>query len=245
MTQRQKRGWIQFGAAVALMFWEGNSSLAQAHGGNTDPNAIHACRRNNNGDVRIVGVGGSCLVNETAEHWSIVGPQGPQGPQGLMGPQGSQGVAGPQGPIGLQGPQGPTGATGPAGPQGPQGPQGPIGATGPAGPQGPQGPPGPAFPTSCPSDEVLVGPTCIDKYEASMWQIPAGQTELIQKVRQGEATLADLTAGGALQLGCTEARYSHSDFPASFPATGNWTQPVYAASIPGVLPTMRISMGSL
>src|SRR5437016_3449200 len=52
----------------------------------------------------------------------------------------------------------------------------------------------------CPPDSVKVGNVCIDKYEASVWQIPPSNTSLVQKVVAGNATLADLTGGGAAQL---------------------------------------------
>ena len=47
----------------------------------------------------------------------------------------------------------------------------------------------------CPADSVKVGNVCVDKYEASVWEIPPSNTALIKKVQQGTATLADLTAG--------------------------------------------------
>ena len=37
----------------------------------------------------------------------------------------------------------------------------------------------------CPPDSVKVGPTCVDKYEASVWQIAPTNTTLIGKVRGG------------------------------------------------------------
>jgi len=101
----------------------------------------------------------------------------------------------------------------------------------------------------CPPDSVKVGATCIDKYEASLWYVPAGTMAtsagkgLVKKIQSGKVTLADLTNGGATQLsvagGCTPA------IPPNFPADGNWTPfaliapstpGVYAVSIPGVLP---------
>jgi len=92
--------------------------------------------------------------------------------------------------------------------------------------------------TKCPPDAVLVGQTCVDKYEASVWEIPDPTTtnkSLVTKVLKGKATLADLTAGGATQISpsssCTPA------FPATFPLNGQWTAPLYAVSIPGVHPT--------
>ena len=34
--------------------------------------------------------------------------------------------------------------------------------------------------TKCPADAVRVGPTCVDRYEASVWQIPATATALVR-----------------------------------------------------------------
>ncbi len=90
----------------------------------------------------------------------------------------------------------------------------------------------------CAPDAVKVGGLCADKYEASLWSIPAGAAALLDKVRHGEATLQDLNDGGATQLnaaafnGCTGPQ-----LPASFPPNGNWTEPVYAVSVPGVQPS--------
>ncbi len=78
--------------------------------------------------------------------------------------------------------------------------------------------------TKCPPDAVLVGRTCVDKYEASAWLIPAmnagnSNAGLIKNVRNGKATEADLTAGGATLLSpsssCTPG------FPANFPPAGD------------------------
>src|SRR5438034_1343208 len=96
-----------------------------------------------------------------------------------------------------------------------------FGAVGPKGDSGMQGPPGVGPLTMCPPDAVLVGTTCVDTYEASVWQIPPSNTPLVKKVQAGKATLADLTGGGATQLSpspsCTPG------FPANFPAGGQWT----------------------
>ena len=128
---------------------------AQAHAGISDPSFIHACVQRSSGQVKIVGVNGTCSNAEDPIHWSLFGPQGsgpgaqgvtgPMGPAGPMGPQGPAGPAGAQGPqgaTGATGPQGATGATGLQGPAGPQGLQGATGATGPQGPIGLQGPQG-------------------------------------------------------------------------------------------------------
>jgi len=99
----------------------------------------------------------------------------------------------------------------------------------------------------CPPDSVKVGSACIDLYEASVWQIQPSKTSLVKKVQAGKATLADLTRGGATQLGCTSGGpFSQTAYPANFPNDGNWTPVlgssppspgVYAVSIPGVLPS--------
>jgi len=99
----------------------------------------------------------------------------------------------------------------------------------------------PPPPLSCPPDAVISGSLCVDKYEASLWQIPPASTTLIQQVKDGTATLADLTSGGAVQVGCTSAPYSHAAIPGTFPANGAYTAPIYAASIPGILPSACLS----
>ena len=165
------------------------------------------------------------------------GAAGPTGPQGLAGPTGPQGPAGADGAVGPTGPQGPAGPTGPqglAGADGAAGPTGPQGLAGPTGPAGPQGPPGVGPLTTCPPDSVNVGPTCVDTYEASVWDLH-GNATLLSQVKAGTVTLSDLAGGGATQVSassdCTPA------FPASFDGTGNWTAPLYAVSVAGVDPT--------
>ena len=73
----------------------------------------------------------------------------------------------------------------------------------------------------CPEDSAKVGTTCIDKYEASVWQIPdpTGANQLlVKKLKKGKATLADLNAAGAIQLGCPTSPWNHTSYPPSFPA---------------------------
>jgi formylglycine-generating enzyme required for sulfatase activity len=110
----------------------------------------------------------------------------------------------------------------------------------------------------CPPDSVKVGTACIDLYEASVWRIPgcsprnfrAGCQSLLDKVQQGTVTLADLTMGGATQLGPDQYCQGPEDYGANFPQSGNWrpepgsnppTPGVYAVSIPGVQPAGCIS----
>jgi formylglycine-generating enzyme required for sulfatase activity len=98
----------------------------------------------------------------------------------------------------------------------------------------------------CPPDAVRVGPLCVDKYEASVWQIPPANTDLIQKVQAGRASAKDLTAGGATLIGCELVFDATANYPDNFPNNGQWTPVphsdprspgVYAASVAGVRPT--------
>jgi hypothetical protein len=115
--------------------------------------------------------------------------------------------------------------------------QGPPGAQGAPGAQGVQGAPGVGPLTACPPDAALVGPTCIDRFEASLWQLPPTAIAALAAIRSGTIALADLIAAGATQVGCTNILFNHAAIPTTFPETGNWTTPVYAVSIPGVLPS--------
>ena len=113
--------------------------------------------------------------------------------------------------------------------EGQQGEQGIQGPTGPAGT--------PAWERPCPPDSIRVAGVCVDIFEATMWNIPSGATALIQGVKDGTATLADLTSGGASQLeAVTSGPCSGSEYPAAFPVTGNWSSVVYAVSVAGVSP---------
>jgi len=89
----------------------------------------------------------------------------------------------------------------------------------------------------CPADSVQVGPICMDKYEASVWSIPANKTSLLNKVRNGTATLANLTGtAGVMQLGLGLT----DDYPCD--DDGNdCTDVIYAVSIPGVKPSGTIT----
>ena len=91
----------------------------------------------------------------------------------------------------------------------------------------------------CAPDAVAVGPVCIDKYEASVWSVPASNTSLITLVQQGLATATALTTGGATQISPSPSCFPA--FPSTFDATGNWTAPLYAASVAGVRPTACVS----
>ena len=69
-------------------------SAAAAHGGNNDPDAVHACIHNVNKNVRIVGVAGSCHVAESPAHWKVQGAPGTNGTDGTNGTNGTNGIDG-------------------------------------------------------------------------------------------------------------------------------------------------------
>lgn len=98
-----------------------------------------------------------------------------------------------------------------------------------------QGSPGASsFPITCPPDSVPVGTTCVDKYEASVWQIPSGSSALIDKVKSGTVTLADLQAGGGVQRGAIADDYACND-------NGNDCTDHYAVSVLGFTPSARVT----
>jgi len=87
-----------------------------------------------------------------------------------------------------------------------------------------------------------VGPICVDKYEASVWSIPPKDDQLIGKVRRGKATVAQLAAGGAVQMGAIPMTgCTGFDYGPDFPPSGNWTAPLYAASVAGVPPSTCVT----
>jgi hypothetical protein len=89
---------------------------------------------------------------------------------------------------------------------------------------------------SCPADSSLVGETCVDKYEASVWEIPPTSTSLIKKVKKGTVTLTNLMNGGAIQRGV-----SSDDYGTVCPDTAAGCTNLYAVSIAGVTPSRFIN----
>ena len=66
----------------------------------------------------------------------------------------------------------------------------------------------------CGADAVVAGTVCLDRYEASVWRVPEPTTanaRLVQRIRVGVATRADLIAGGATQLGVAGDDYAPCD----------------------------------
>src|SRR2546425_6198500 len=84
----------------------------------------------------------------------------------------------------------------------------------------------------CPRDSVRSGNICMDKYEASVWDLTlvshARKTHLVKKIQSGTVTLADLTAAGAIQRGTTS-----DDYGSGGPLTGNGCGEFFAVFIPG------------
>jgi len=70
-----------------------------AFSGQSAAQVIHSCVKKENGQLRIVGVGGPCHPSEHPLSWNASGPPGPQGPQGDPGPPGPPGPKGPPGPV--------------------------------------------------------------------------------------------------------------------------------------------------
>ena len=93
--------------------------------------------------------------------------------------------------------------------------------------------------TRCGPDAVVAGTVCLDKYEASVWRVPAPTTTnatLVRRIRRGTATRADLLAGGAMQLGTAGDNYA--------PCTDNGqncADDIYAVSLPSEIPAALIT----
>jgi hypothetical protein len=90
---------------------------------------------------------------------------------------------------------------------------------------------------ACPSDSVQSGTVCMDKYEASVWNLaPVSnaktKAKLVASIQSGTVTLANLQSAGAVELGLVPGDLA----AASCPDTGNGCVDVYAVSIPGVTP---------
>lgn len=105
--------------------------------------------------------------------------------------------------------------------------------------------PAPGEAADCPRDAVRAGTVCFDKYEASLWQIkPQGsatslskeQQSVVDSIRAGNVTLADLNKIGAVQLGLNPAFPQQELAAAGCAISGNGCTNVYAVSLPGVKP---------
>jgi len=102
-----------------------------------------------------------------------------------------------------------------------------------SGVQGPAGPPG--APVTCGPNQAESGPTCVDRYEASIWKIDPQHATVIAKVRDGTVTLQDLQAV-ASQRGA-----GIDDYGSECPDSGNGCVDLYAVSIAGVVPATSVT----
>lgn len=92
----------------------------------------------------------------------------------------------------------------------------------------------------CPADAVVAGTVCLDKYEASVWRVPdaaGANKKLVKRIQQGKATLAALTAGGAMQLGTVGDDYA----PCTANGQTGCADAIYAVSLPNVMPARYIT----
>jgi formylglycine-generating enzyme required for sulfatase activity len=91
--------------------------------------------------------------------------------------------------------------------------------------------------SDCNADAALAGPTCVDKFEASVWSVadPSKVASLKRLALGGKATAAQLTALGAVQRGVSADDYPCND-------NGNdCKDKIFAFSIPGVKPSAYIT----
>jgi hypothetical protein len=105
----------------------------------------------------------------------------------------------------------------------------------------------------CAPDALEVGALCVDRFEASVWQVPepaSANRKLVERIEQGTVALEDLVQAGATQLGCTAPPFEHAPFPPEFPLDGGWTPlpgegpptpGVYAVSLSDVRPTACVT----
>jgi hypothetical protein len=87
----------------------------------------------------------------------------------------------------------------------------------------------------CPPDSVRVGSICLDKYEASVWEVPPANVPLIRKIRLGTVTLAEL------QAGATQRGAPNDDYGAACVDSGVGCVNLYAVSIAGVTPSRHLT----
>lgn len=93
---------------------------------------------------------------------------------------------------------------------------------------------------TCPADSVVSGTVCMDTYEAGVWRVPSPtgiNQGLVAKIQAGTATMADLNAGGAFQLGINNA----DDYAPCGDDGQTCANQVFAVSLPGVHPSANVT----
>ncbi len=118
---------------------------------------------------------------------------------------------------------------------------------------------------ACPSDMVKVGDFCVDRYEASIWERKDGQPvdckalqDAVDAAVAAGWTESDIYYGTHTTCGlpdkpamCSYRQYGSppgcssdnacDDYPAEFPDSGNWTKPLYACAVKGVMPSRSMT----
>ena len=92
--------------------------------------------------------------------------------------------------------------------------------------------------SKCAPDAVVAGTACMDKYEASVWYVPnptTGNKQLLKKIQQGKATVADLTAGGAIQVGTATDNFGLCQ------DNGSLCTDFFAVSVAGTTPSAYVT----
>lgn len=87
---------------------------------------------------------------------------------------------------------------------------------------------------TCPPDSVPSGTACMDRFEASVWRVPSANTDnadLVARIRQGTATVADLIGAGATQLGTAGDDYAPCE-----DGGAKCADDLFAVSLPSVSP---------
>lgn len=95
-----------------------------------------------------------------------------------------------------------------------------------------------AFAQACPTDGVRVGRLCVDKYEASAWDLQnvtdrAVRGPLIATIQDGTVTQSDLETAGATILG---GPFGFGFVPYTCSNNGNDCGEIFAVSLAGVYP---------
>ena len=70
------------------------------------------------------------------------------------------------------------------------------------------------FAGGCPPDSVRVGAVCIDKHEASVWEVAPGSVALIQKIKAGDGDAGRATGRRGGPAGADERRRLRGELPA-------------------------------
>jgi formylglycine-generating enzyme required for sulfatase activity len=124
---------------------------------------------------------------------------------------------------------------------------------------------------TCPSDMVPVADFCVDRYEASLWARTDGTAvdcgavqKAVDDARKEPWNWTDVDmdswykgqhgtclAGGPKPDLCAYRQYGSppgcngndacDDYPAEFPDHGNWSKPLYACAIKGVMPSRSMT----